>query len=503
MSKNKSSAILGTFEGECADANITNLNGLDITREVWENVFDSEDYKKAIRLGHLIGFLGHPDDPNCMDFEHACIVMTAGSIDDDGIVHGSFNLVDTPVGRIVKSFIDAGVTFGISVRGAGDIINNSVDPDTFVFRGFDLVTFPAYPDSIPEFKEIAASTDLDTQARYKAVCASIKDNIDGLNTVESVDMIKSHFAKQSKEYKMLQDRKHEIECAAHTLEDIEDLTDEERIELLERQLYAMIQLYLDAKRELAEKSRESAIVDNNLRTIEGDYRRKIASMQRIFLDQTDALQTDMNILTSRYRTVVASNNVLKTKITKSKKSQKLAKIQASQSLDELESLKDDYNKLKSINASLHRDMHALKSQYEELQSTNLSYREKIEHHDQKDAEQKEVLASVQSRLDETVIKMKDLESKASNSDVKNKELVAAIHASENLLEEYQDAYASLYSSAIGVPTPSVSVTASTSVKDLQRLISSNTSLDVESVDYVPSDSFEDEWDGYSDDLVTM
>ena len=36
------SPIIGTFEGECADANITNLNGLDITREVWDNVFNSD-----------------------------------------------------------------------------------------------------------------------------------------------------------------------------------------------------------------------------------------------------------------------------------------------------------------------------------------------------------------------------------------------------------------------------------------------------------------------------
>lgn len=41
-------SILGTYEGECADANITNLNGLDITREVWENTFASDEYKKGI-----------------------------------------------------------------------------------------------------------------------------------------------------------------------------------------------------------------------------------------------------------------------------------------------------------------------------------------------------------------------------------------------------------------------------------------------------------------------
>ena len=56
-------AILGTFSGECADSTITNLNGLDITREVWENVFDSDEYKQAIEQGWYIGYLGHPQDP--------------------------------------------------------------------------------------------------------------------------------------------------------------------------------------------------------------------------------------------------------------------------------------------------------------------------------------------------------------------------------------------------------------------------------------------------------
>lgn len=43
--------IIGVFEGECADSNITNENGLDITRPVWENIFSSESYQQAIDLG--------------------------------------------------------------------------------------------------------------------------------------------------------------------------------------------------------------------------------------------------------------------------------------------------------------------------------------------------------------------------------------------------------------------------------------------------------------------
>ena len=149
--------VLGTFEGECLDTRITNLNGLDITDEVIDTVLESEEYKEGIKYGWFIGFLGHPEDPACQEFMNGCIVLTDMWKEDNGKVYAKFNLIDTPVGQIVKKFIDAGVTFGVSIRGAGDIIGNVVDAASFMFRGFDLVAFPAYPESIPTFTAIAAA----------------------------------------------------------------------------------------------------------------------------------------------------------------------------------------------------------------------------------------------------------------------------------------------------------------------------------------------------------
>ena len=202
--------VLGTYEGEILDTNITNKNGLDITRAVMETVFESEDYQQGIENGWFIGFLGHPEDPNCMEFERGCIVMTDGYIDENGKVYGTFNLIDTPVGRIVKKFQEAGVAFGISIRGAGDIINNSVEPDTFVFRGFDLVSFPAYPESIPKFTSIAASTNLDDRRKYQAVCAAVNANLENINSCSTIDVLQTQFAPQSKEYKALENQRKKI-----------------------------------------------------------------------------------------------------------------------------------------------------------------------------------------------------------------------------------------------------------------------------------------------------
>ena len=265
--------IIGTYEGLCADANITNLNGLDITREVWENVFASDEYKTAIERGHYIGFLGHPEDPACQDFEHACIVMTEGHIDDDGKVYGSFNLIDTPVGRIVKSFQDAGVTFGISVRGAGDIIDNSVDPDTFVFRGFDLVAFPAYPDAIPEFTPIAASSDVDKQKKYKKVCAAVKANINDIDSISTLNAMQSCVAAQSIPYK-------EIEMRKAELQPVDDA-------IVSRQLDAMTNMYLQAA---AEIKRQKRVTSDAVRS----FNRRTRRIKEIMASQMKALQSQLD-----------------------------------------------------------------------------------------------------------------------------------------------------------------------------------------------------------------
>ena len=391
-------AVLGTYEGECADANITNKNGLDITREVWENVFNSDEYKEAIERGWYIGFLGHPEDPACQDFEHACIIMTDGYIDDNGKIYGSFNLVDTPVGRIVKAFQDAGVTFGISVRGAGDIISNSVDPETFVFRGFDLVAFPAYPDAIPTFTEIAASSDPAKQKMYKILCSTVKDNAEKITDKRTLDIIKQSFAPQSDEYHILEERESVIES-----EQLEE-TDED-VDVLKEKVNAMTALYLEAINANKALSKELSDIKHDLKHTESRNNRKIASMHR---------------LTKSQLSIMANKN------------------------------KEDLDKQSKINLIYKQRVNSSKSII-----------------DSKDAE----ISALRSKLRETVTASKATESRVSDLDAKNRKLKEKIEACEELIAEYQDAYTYAYCSAIGTRPSSVKVTASTSVSELQDLIS--------------------------------
>lgn len=537
----KNTSVLGTYEGECADSTITNLNGLDITREVWENVFNSDEYKKAIENRWYIGYLGHPsgNDPDCQDFRKACIVMTEGHIAENGKVYGKFDLVNTPVGQIVKAFQDAGVIFGISVRGAGDIVNNSVDPDTFVFRGFDLVTFPAFPESIPTFTAIAASTDADKRKKYQAVCAAVADNIDSLDTIEAVNTVQSCFAKQSSEYKMLEAQKQKIqaseEIAVVLPENPEQLLDnvmpvdeivenpvEKNVEevavdnVLETdpRVESMTKLYLDLKEKYDTLSQEHLALQNLHDQLLKDDTRKLASVERICSSQINDLHKTLETIEASLKVKTREVNSLRRRI--DAKDSRLSKIQSSMSNNE-QYAKDLEHKLSKVqaslksvtesNESLRKDCRNLVSEIGSLKEENLKYN-KMVRAAKADVESKEtIISNLKIELDETV--RKHDQGSASNRDAEIAQLKSRITSAESHLKTYQDAYANLYANAIGVQLPKLRVTASTDVDNLQRMIRASVSIPVkpdflEPTQDVDLSDFEmADYDEDSTDLVTL
>lgn len=495
-----SSAVIGQFKGMCADADITNENGLDITREVWDTVFNSDIYKKAIDLKWYIGYLGHPEDPNCMDFKDACIVMTEGNLADDGKVYGTFDLIDTPVGRVVKSFIDAGVKFGISVRGAGDIIDNSVDPDTFIFRGFDLVTFPAYTEAIPTFTAIAASSDIASQKKYKAVCAAVRNNLEGINTVQAATILQSQFAEQSDEYKLLEHRKQEILSDDSEVDDISA----EKIE-------AMTDLYLQAKTELDEACSKVSILESQLSVARKTYSRKIKSIQRIMAAQTQDLEDELLETAHKYSTVKASVSKLKDENINLQNRFNTAKHGTAQLHSVTANLQSRIDELHKVNCSYKQKIEAsaheiseLQSQVRDLKNSNLKYKQKVEANANEISEKDSVISSLRSELGETVTAATELEARTSNRDATVKKLRQDLTAATALIADYQEAYANLYANALGAHIDNVTVTSTTTVDELKSVIN-GASASQPASSILESTQIEDLVDaGYGDDdLITI
>lgn len=456
----KKSPIIGTFRGECADANVTNENGLDITREVWENVFNSDIYKQAIDLHWYLGYLGHPEDVDCMDFQNACVVMTEGHIDNDGKVYGTFDLIDTPVGRIVKTFIDAGTTFGISVRGAGDIYNNSVDPDTFVFRGFDLVTFPAYKEAIPEFKEIAASTDNNQRQKYQSVCKSVEKELDKITSCETINVIKNQFPEQSDTFKTLEAR--EAELSNYDQKPIVENTDDNANicnDVKDQKIEGLTSLYLSEKKradDLQQHVNDLALKCSNISIqagIKSNHLTRIVADQQSRVDEIEASYQDENKkLTNRNRVLVTANRHLK------------------ESLQDIDSENSRLSHQLQEQKKQNRQIIMSQKTIDKLKSQNLSYQEKIEANDKLIRSKDSRIDELEEKLDKTVIEANTSSQRLSNLENKNRELKEQIKASNQRIAEYQDAYASMYSQALGVGLANIPVTASTSVKDLQSII---------------------------------
>ena len=178
---------LGRLEGVCADFKNPTRNGRLYPRKLWENVFNDELFKEALKSKTLLGELDHPEDRLEVLAGEACIVMTDYRIDEDeGVIYAGFDILDTPRGKILKSLLDYGCVMGVSSRGQGDITNTSngevVDEDTYDFACFDVVTTPAVAKARQNVVESVKKT--------KTFVESVKTQITEAETVGDLNAIK-------------------------------------------------------------------------------------------------------------------------------------------------------------------------------------------------------------------------------------------------------------------------------------------------------------------------
>ena len=463
----KKGTVLGTFSGKCCDAAVFNNNDMKLNRELFEKLLASEEYKDALEHGYYIGFLGHPEDPNCQEFEKGCIVMTSMELKDNDEVYGDFDLIDTPVGRVVKTFTDAGVKFGISIRGAGDVdAEGNVDPDSFIFRGFDLVAFPAYNDAVPEFMEIAAASD----PKYKKIKAAIETNLPYITSVSAIEEIQATLNPHSAEYKKLEARKQDI--GVKNEEPVDEVSDEELEEITAKKLRCMTDMYIEECEKNKELEATLASTQSELKKVTASYERKIKSLKRITASQNTLMQERLERITANRGCVVKANAQLRG------------------------ALQDEM----AIKSEIISELEAVKLD-------NLIYKQKIECSSADIKDRDATISGLRKELDKTVVASTNAKRDASNRDEEVKQLRSIVSSSkktisdlesrivacEEMLYSYQQAYADFYATALGTSVSELPVTASTSVSELKNLIqgATNTSnlgvmfnYDIEEDDFI-------------------
>ena len=101
------------------------------------------------------GELGHPDGPT-VNLERASHITTSLKRDGKNFL-GEAKILETPMGKIVKSLMDEGCKLGVSSRGMGSVSKtpgqegaNVVQSDFYLATAADIVADPSAPDAFVE-----------------------------------------------------------------------------------------------------------------------------------------------------------------------------------------------------------------------------------------------------------------------------------------------------------------------------------------------------------------
>jgi len=135
------------IEGIFMQGDLKNRNGRIYPSSILEK--EMERYSKDfIKTKRALGELGHPNGPT-INGDRVSHLITEMKKDGSNFV-GKAKILGTPMGEIVKTFIDEGVKVGVSTRGLGSVKPTKEGimevQDDFHLATVDIVTDPSGPN---------------------------------------------------------------------------------------------------------------------------------------------------------------------------------------------------------------------------------------------------------------------------------------------------------------------------------------------------------------------
>lgn len=134
-------------EGIFMQGDLKNRNGRIYPSAVLEKEMNRYN-KDFVETKRALGELGHPDGPQ-INGDRVSHLITEMKRDGSNFV-GKAKILGTPMGEIVKTFIDEGVKVGVSTRGLGSVKPTKEGimevQDDFHLATVDIVTDPSGPN---------------------------------------------------------------------------------------------------------------------------------------------------------------------------------------------------------------------------------------------------------------------------------------------------------------------------------------------------------------------
>jgi hypothetical protein len=128
------------LEGIMMQSNRVNRNGRVYPHSVMAEGLSA--FQDKIAAKGAVGELGHPGSPT-INQDRVSHLITEMNWDGDNVI-GRAKVIDTPNGRIVKTFIDEGIQIGMSSRATGAV--RPVKGVQEVYKDFKLATVDIVAD---------------------------------------------------------------------------------------------------------------------------------------------------------------------------------------------------------------------------------------------------------------------------------------------------------------------------------------------------------------------
>ena len=366
------------------------------------------------------------------------------------------------------------------------------------------------------YADVAASSDVEKQHKYKKIKAAIKKNLTDITSSTALITLQEQLNPVSDEYKDVEAREVELTGGIPTnTENIistnrpDDIDDALYISVLEEKVNALTRLYLEqfkANHDLVKEINDAQFNINNLQATFASGRlvrdRETKAIRRILAAQLEDVQSELDIATKNI-TAAEGKIALLTSTNKKLKSNLRSTVVAKEKLDEkLQSVTAQLTTTKKKLSKTEQSLITANTKINEQKDTeknNLIYNRKIESSKQQLKEKESTIAGLQRKLQETVEECDNLQSDVSNRDAEIEELTQRVEACERLLGEYQQVCVDNYADLLGVQV-NVPVTSTTSVSELKSLVYGSVGMPSVSVHAVSEPV---EIVGNTDDLVTL
>ena len=139
------------IRGIFMQGDIKNRNGRIYPKDVLMKEVGNYN-RKFVDENRAFGELGHPDGPT-VNLERVSHLVTSLKPDGSNVL-GEARILETPMGKIVKTLMDEGTKLGVSSRGMGSLDERNgakyVRDDFYLATAADIVADPSAPNAFVE-----------------------------------------------------------------------------------------------------------------------------------------------------------------------------------------------------------------------------------------------------------------------------------------------------------------------------------------------------------------